>query len=652
MKILKNNKGSTLFITIIFIFVVSLMLVGFHTTVFALMTKVSVTYDDKESYLSARSVAVTVAEYIEDLYDDEVERLENLSSNTSNSFDVESANAFLLALEDLAEGDTLELTDISFNSDDTDFTLGEIYKAYITKTASGLLISVESTVDGAVEEIAISLNSEVVEIEVNSKTSSSVQITGGYLRGFYLDIMPYCSCLTYAEDENDDDGAMLCVDSSFIYVNEDSYLGMKADFYCHSDVILVGAGDNDKSINGTDYEEYTDDNIEFFAEGYIYLNSISVKYADLQSEKAIYITNENNSESLTISNVNINCDTLYIDATGSKTIKFTDVSITANNVIVYCEKTSSISSYLTFSGCSITTNNINYYKAVGSTNDNSKLDEYFDDQDNDELKITTNRTYTATDLVLPARNIPSFVSAANQLDTITVSNDSYIFTAAAATTADFTYQVYELSSSKSSYTFSSTNFADGYSDETPIVVVVPDGVDVTLSNRISTNGVYFYLKGSATLTCSEELDYTIRVYSEAVTDIDGFNNSALIKIDSSLSISSTVVTLAQKIEDKSESSLKSSQTNIFTLINTIQNSYGSLITENGIEINGTVTCAVIKNIDPTETDDDKGETKYSGIEMEYEYTDSLASQTIDSSDWSTFVENYYTFSVDVFTKEE
>lgn len=130
--------------TLVFIMVASVLVVGIHAGVYSYIEKVAESYDEKQAYLTARSAATAVAEEIVVIY--------NGQSQGMTATEIETSAHMRMVLDTLAIGSTIEMEDMEFTGITS---LEGVVTGYILRTASGYEVIVQADVDGMIEVVTL-----------------------------------------------------------------------------------------------------------------------------------------------------------------------------------------------------------------------------------------------------------------------------------------------------------------------------------------------------------------------------------------------------------------------------------------------------------------------------------------------------------------
>ncbi len=694
-----NNRGSTLILVMIALMIVGIAVVGFQTAIMSFATRTLTQHYEKQSYLSARSVAEALSEMLEENSYNNIMQLDASDRNTivglpsemyvGTISDISLTDKQVQLLDELADmvvGDVMDLGEITFTDNPSELDVG-IVTATITKDSdSEFIIEATADVNGDVDSVKTLLTAEYYELVTGEPEAGVVEIDGDWA-GFYSDFgMSVASSGYYTL--NDEDNTIVMENPAYYGVGED----LLGNIYVKNDVTLEDVSLQNGNIKSEGSITVMGDNV--------YTNGSSLTAADeINLEAGVQLNLSTLSKTLNItgsgaslnngpyvadtinivadnvtSAVDLQCETLYI-----KGNNITLGNITANTVIldgVNIEFNSLTAGQVTIASGSTKTENgkaSQIYTSSGTVIYGIGTYAIYGDSAANGVAIAetgftvTQRDYTALsnltaaldDLEIPYRSKPDWAYyEASEVRELEESVQSW--TGYETMTAGYYY----IPDTIGAEIRTETVIENGVATQQDVLwnvininscaslnwgetlcIIVRDGQNLEVTGGIWSD-IYFILEGDAKLYFSTEYaTYVTRVYGESVsaTLFNTITSEVDVVVEAAKAAAGGDVTLID---------YDAMQLEIDRIMDSYWSSMSGLILANGVQFTGSAVVPYIKLLGTahfTEIEySDNMSDEEASILPEDANTESGGSGGSSSSSGSTVTETFIMFTLDSF----
>lgn len=699
-----NNQGSSLILVMIALMIVGIAVVGFQTSVMSFATRTLTQHYEKQSYLSARSVAEALSEMLEENSYNNIMQLDDSDRNSivglpsemyvGTVSDISLTDKQIQLLEELADmtvGEVIDLGEISFTDNPDELDVG-ITTATITKDSdSEFIIEATADVNGDVDSVKTLLTAEYYELVTGASADGVVEIDGDWT-GFYSDFSVGIASGGYYTI-NDSSNTIVMENPVYYGAGED----LLGNIYVKNDVTLEDVSLQNGNIKSEGSITVMGDNVftngssltaaeEINLEAGVQLNlstlskTLNITGSGTTLNVGPYVADTINivADNVT-SAVDLQCETLYI-----KGNNITLGNITANTVIIDgvnidftsltagqvtiasgSTKTESGKASLIYTGSGTVTYGIGTYAIYGDSGANGvAIAETGFTVTQKDYTTLSNLTSALDDLEIPYRSKPDWAYyEASEIQIYTMAetggwwplyesmNSGYYYIADTVGAEIRTETVIENGVATQQdvlwnvidiETYTSLNWGES------LYVIVRDGQNLEVTGGIWSN-IYFILEGDAKLYLSTEYsEYATRVYGESVnsTLFNTITSEVEVVVEAAKTAAGNDVTLID---------YDAMQLEIDRIMDSYWSSMSGLVLANGVRFTGSAVVPYIKLLgtahlsETSYTDSSNSLTdEEASVLPEGANTESGGSGGSSSSSGSTVTETFIMFTLDSF----
>ncbi len=202
MKLVSNQKGSSLPVAILVCMLLAIGLMALQTSVMSFAQRTAVKHYDMQAYLSARNVATELANMLKEETDAYILTYNTEQRNEFDNFPTELKDvpevsldrpaevvSWIHSLMDMNDGDVKEFGDFTWNRENVpeDFDLGSVSATITRNDSTEFEIAATCTVSGNAETVKVLLSCSEFEKEGSSTTTTIPPVVVGNANILYSD---------------------------------------------------------------------------------------------------------------------------------------------------------------------------------------------------------------------------------------------------------------------------------------------------------------------------------------------------------------------------------------------------------------------------------------------------------------------------------